>query len=136
MRHSKYTDYGIRVLIYLNNNKGRLSTIREISEFYNISYNHLTKVVHNLSRAGFIETSKGRGGGHRLSKQSKKLTLGRIVRVLEGDFFLVECFDSSNQTCRVIPYCGVKKHLKSAMDAYFAELDKVYIDDFHQKFEI
>ena len=136
MRHSKYTDYGIRVLIYLNNNKDHLSTIREISEFYDISYNHLTKVVHNLSRAGFIETSKGRSGGHRLSRKSKKLTLGKIVRMLEGDFYLVECFDSKNQSCRAIPYCRVKKHLKSAMNAYFAELDKVTIDDFNESFNI
>ncbi len=136
MRHSKYTDYGIRVLIYLRNNREGLSTIREISEFYEISYHHLTKVVHNLSKAGFIETLKGRGGGHRLTDSSQTLTLGQVVRELEGDNYLVECFDPANQSCKVLPFCRVKSHMKNAMNAYFAELDKISIDDFHQEFNL
>ena len=135
VRHSKYTDYGVRVLIYLYNKKDELATTREISEFYNISYNHLAKVVNDLSRAGFIMTQRGRSGGYRLCNNYEKLTLGRIVRELESDYYLVECFNKKENQCAITPYCKVKKQMALALEAYFTELDKVQIKDFAMPFK-
>lgn len=134
MRLTNYTDYALRVLIFLavkeNNEK---STITEITEAYNISRNHLTKVIHQLGQIGIIETTRGRGGGIVLAKDPKDITVGYIVRQTEEDFHLVECFNKAGNQCVLTPVCGLRSVLGEALTAYLQVLDQYTIADIVDK---
>jgi Rrf2 family nitric oxide-sensitive transcriptional repressor len=123
MRLTVLSDYSLRVLMYLGAAPDRLATIEEIARAYGISENHLMKVVHGLARHGFIETVRGRGGGMRLAKPAKAITVGAVLRKVEDDFALVECFREDN-TCRITSVCQLKRALTQAMDAYLEVLDQ------------
>ncbi len=120
MRH--LTDFSLRVLMYAGSMPRRLVTIQEIAEAYGISENHLMKVVHGLAQQGFIETVRGRGGGIRLSRPPTEITVGSVIRAVEDDFALVECFRTHN-TCRITPVCRLRGALQEALGAYFEVLD-------------
>ena len=104
MRLTVLTDYSLRVLMYVGALPRRLVTIQEIVQGYGISENHLMKVVHGLAQHGFIETVRGRGGGFRLARPATEITVGAVIRAVEDDFALVECFWTDN-TCRITPVC-------------------------------
>lgn len=131
MRLTVYTDYSLRTLIYLGaKNEDELTTIQEISDAYNISKNHLMKVTHQLGQLGYIETIRGRGGGIRLAKLPKDITIGEVVRQTEEDFHLVECFDPTSNMCKIAPACQLKGVLAEALQAYLAVLDRYTVEDF------
>src|SRR5690625_3035720 len=103
MKLTNYTDYSLRVLIYLAiKGPETKSTITEITEAYQISRNHLTKVIHQLGQIGVITTTRGRGGGITLAQNPKEVTIGSIVRETEENFHMVECFNSEigRASCR------------------------------------
>ncbi|KXH80912.1 Rrf2 family transcriptional regulator [Sporosarcina sp. HYO08] len=131
MRLTLYTDYSLRVLIYLGT-KGteELATVQEISDTYNISKNHLTKVVHELGKMGLIETVRGRGGGVRLHVAPEEINVGQLVRKTEDDFHVVECFNTESNMCILSPACRLKGALYEALQAYLAVLDSYTIADF------
>jgi Rrf2 family nitric oxide-sensitive transcriptional repressor len=129
MRLSDYTDYTLRVLMYCAANPDRLVTIAEISDRHRVSKNHLMKIVSDLGRQGLVETTRGRGGGLRLLKAASEIRVGDVVRSSETDFRLVECFDASTDTCTLTPTCRLRKVLRNALAAYFAELDGVTLAD-------
>lgn len=130
MRLTNYTDYALRVLIYLAvKDSDEKSTITEITEAYNVSRNHLMKVIHQLGKIGVIETTRGRGGGIVLAKQPEDITIGSIVRETEEDFHMVECFNSAANHCVLSPVCGLRSVLGEALAAYLAVLDKYTIAD-------
>ena len=122
MRLTYLTDYSLRVLMYVGAVPHRLVTIQEIAKGYGISENHLMKVVHGLAQHGFIETVRGRGGGLRLARPAGDITVGAVIRAVEDDFALVECFQTNN-TCRITPVCRLRGALKQALGAYFEVLD-------------
>ena len=122
MRLTYLTDYSLRVLRYVSAVPQRLVTIQEIAQGYGISENHLMKVVHGLAQHGFIETVRGRGGGLRLARPASDITVGAVVRAVEDDFALVECFRTDN-TCRITPVCRLRGALQDALSAYFEVLD-------------
>ena len=122
MRLTYLTDYSLRVLMYVSAVPQRLVTIQEIAQGYGISENHLMKVVHGLAQHGFIETVRGRGGGLRLARPASDITVGAVVRAVEDDFALVECFRTDN-TCRITPVCRLRGVLQDALSAYFEVLD-------------
>ena len=122
MRLTHLSDYSLRVLMYAGAMPRRLVTIQEIAKAYGISENHLMKVVHGLARQGFIETVRGRGGGIRLARPAAEISVGSVIRAMEDDFALVECFRTGN-TCRITPVCRLKGALQQALDAYFEVLD-------------
>ena len=131
MRLTMYTDFSLRVLIYLGiKGTGELSTIQEISDLYEISKNHLTKVVHELGKMGLIETVRGRGGGIRLNVEPEDINVGELVRKTEDDFHLVECFNCEMNSCVITPVCRLKGALHEALDAYFTVLDNYTLADF------
>lgn len=131
MRLTMYTDYSLRVLIFLaSKQQEELTTVQEISDAYQISKNHLTKIVHSLGKLQLIETVRGRGGGIRLSVDPKDINIGELVRKTEDDFHLVECFDSSKNMCVLSSACQLKGVLYEALQAYFAVLDQYTIADF------
>ncbi|HHT8854043.1 TPA: Rrf2 family transcriptional regulator [Burkholderia cenocepacia] len=127
MRLTDYTDYSLRVMLYLAVRGEGLATIQEISDAYGISKNHLMKVVQQLGELGWVDTVRGRNGGLRLFADSLQLTVGQVVRATENDFALVGCFspnDSESRGCVIEPQCRLKGVLAAARDAFFAELDR------------
>ncbi|MXN75487.1 Rrf2 family transcriptional regulator [Burkholderia sp. 4701] len=126
MRLTDYTDYSLRVMLYLAVRGEGLATIQEISDAYGISKNHLMKVVQRLGELGWVDTVRGRNGGLRLFPESTRLTVGQVVRETENDFALVGCFagDETPRACVIEPQCRLKGVLAAARDAFFAELDR------------
>jgi Rrf2 family nitric oxide-sensitive transcriptional repressor len=129
MQITSYTDYALRVLIYLASSPDRQATISEVSDFFNISRNHLVKVVHQLGSKGFVKTLRGKGGGFSLQRPPEQISIGEVVRSMETHFNWVECFDPALQSCRLLPNCGLKHLLARAGNAYLQVLDAATLAD-------
>ncbi len=130
MRLTMYTDFSLRVLIYLGTKEPeKLTTIQEISDAYDISKNHLTKVTFELGKAGFIQTVRGRGGGIRLADLPQNINVGTVIRQMEDDFHLVECFNSATNRCPISSICGLRGALGKALNAYLSVLDEYTLED-------
>jgi len=129
LRLTAYTDYSLRVLIYLALKGDTLATISEIAKSYAISENHLMKVVHQLGVAGYVETVRGRGGGLRLAKPSASIGLGEVIRRTEPDMAIVSCFKPVNEPCAIRPSCVLKTALEEARDAFVGVLDGYTLQD-------
>ena len=129
MRLTVYTDYSLRVLMYLALKDDGLATIEEIAKSYGISKNHLMKVVHQLGVAGYVETVRGRRGGLRLAKPAKAIGLGEVVRHTEPDMAIVMCFEPINADCAILPYCVLRKALARARNAFVDVLDDYTLSD-------
>lgn len=129
MRLTTFSDYTLRVLMYLALEPERLATIPEIAAAYGISENHLMKVVHQLARSGVIESLRGKGGGIRLARPAEDVRLGAVVRASEGDAPIVECMDPEKNTCCITPACQLNSILMRAFDALFNTLDEYTLAD-------
>lgn len=136
MQLTLHTDFALRVLIYLAQKKDGLCTISEIAKFYNISRNHLVKVVHHLSTENFIQTTRGKHGGMRLARAPEMISVGEVVRRMEPNFDIVECFSAHNQPCAVISVCALKEVLYQAGNEFLGVLDKYSIADAIKKNEL
>lgn len=133
MKLTAYTDYSLRVLIYLGLRGDRLATISELSETYGLSANHLMKIIHNLGKLGYIETVRGRGGGMKLAGAPEEINLGQVVRQMETDFAIVECFDPVRRTdCVITPACRLQIVLGKAVEAFLDVLDNHTLADLLQ----
>ena len=128
MRLSSYSDYALRILIFLAVQPEGLPTIAEIADRYSISKNHLMKVAHQLGVGGYVETVRGRGGGLRLGKPAEKIGLGDVVRFTEQDLAIVECMGTDNE-CLLTPSCALKGVLGEALQAFLAVLDEYTLAD-------
>lgn len=128
MRITRYTDYSLRVLIYVAMRGETLSTIREISESYEISRNHLMKVVHQLNLNGYLETVRGKHGGIRLRQRPEEINVGQLVRVTERDLALVECMGEEDN-CVISPVCKLKHVMAEALEAFLSVLDRYTLQD-------
>jgi Rrf2 family nitric oxide-sensitive transcriptional repressor len=124
MRLSTYSDYALRVLLFLGMHPGERATVAGIAEAYGISANHLTKVVQELARRGYIETARGKGGGMRLALAPAEINVGAVVRATEEGSRLVECFDRASCGCRIEPACALRGMLRRALEAFYGELDR------------
>ena len=124
MRLNLQTDYALRLLMHLAVNEGHVGTIAEVAARYGISKNHLMKVANVLGKEGVIETLRGRTGGLRLARSAKDIVVGDIVRRMEADFALVECFRGGKGGCVIAPACRLKGMLAEALDAFLMVLDR------------
>lgn len=129
MRLTVFSDYTLRVLMYLALDRTRLATIPEIAAAYGISENHLMKVVHQLARAGIIESVRGKGGGVRLARAPEEIRVGEIVRTSEGEAPIVECMSGDPQACRITSSCRLKSVLVNAFEALYDSLDEHTLAD-------
>jgi Rrf2 family transcriptional regulator, nitric oxide-sensitive transcriptional repressor len=129
MRLTSFTDYSLRVLMYVAAQPERHPTIAEIAAAFAISESHLTKVVHHLGRKGLLTNARGRGGGVALACPADSINLGAVVRASEGASALVECFDESNNRCVITPVCSLRGVLVQALDAFYAALDRYTLAD-------
>lgn len=130
MNLTAYTDYSLRLLMYLavKGDEGR-ATIADVADAYGIAKNHLTKVAHQLGVAGFIETVRGKRGGLKLARPAEQIGLGEVVRCTEGAMALVPCFDASSAPCSIAPACGLRGALHEARQAFLSVLDGYTIAD-------
>lgn len=124
MRLTRFTDYSLRVLIYLAASPERRATIAEIAAAFDIKQNHLTKVVQFLGQEGFVATLRGKGGGLMLKRAAQAIIVGDVVRKAEGTDLPAECFDRTNNTCSIARICRLRKVLQRATDAFYAVLDE------------
>ncbi len=129
MRLTSMTDYALRLLMYLAQHPDRLCTIAEAAEAHGISRAHLMKVTHHLGLLGWIETVRGKGGGMRLARPPQEIGVGEVVRDMEPDFQLVECFSGGAGTCAYTGRCALTGVLQSAMQDFLARLDGVTLAD-------
>jgi Rrf2 family nitric oxide-sensitive transcriptional repressor len=124
MRLTSFTDFGLRTLMRLAGDPDSVFTTEEIAQEFQISRNHLTKVVGELASAGFIVTQRGVKGGFRLARAPKDISIGEVVRRLEGRHALVECFRADGGLCVLTPKCRLKSKLAAAGEKFLAELEK------------
>ena len=129
MRLTVYTDYSLRVLMYLAVHAEPRPTIAQIATSYGVSRNHLMKVVHALGLAGYIETVRGKGGGLRLARRPEDIGLGEVVRRTEPDLALVPCFDPEGGGCAITPACRLRSALHQAQAAFLKVLDGYSLAD-------
>lgn len=129
MQLTIFTDYGLRTLMYLAAQPEKLCSVREIAEHYAISRNHLVKVVHRLSQLGYVASIKGRGGGIRLACDPHKLKLGELVRKLEPNMQIVECFDPETNSCTVVSACHLRHLLRKASQSFLLSLNEHTLAD-------
>jgi len=128
MRLNSFTDYSLRVLIYTAARDPDMVSITEIAEAYNVSRNHLVKVVGKLSKLGYLNTTRGSGGGIRLARLPEYIVIGDVVQATEPDFDMVECFRPGNK-CRITPACRLKGVLNDAKMAFLKELSAYTLAD-------
>ena len=131
MQLTRHSDYSLRVLIFLAVNRDVLATIPQIAEAYGISRGHLMKVVHELGRLGYVETSRGRKGGMTLGKPAESIRIGQVLRETEESLALVTCFSKSEpgQGCKIDGFCRLKGVLAEAQRAFFDVLDRYSLAD-------
>lgn len=132
MRLTVYTDYSLRLLMYLALKDDGLATISEVAKRYGISKNHLMKVAHELGVAGYVETVRGRSGGLRLARPAASIGLGEIVRRTEPDLAFVSCMKPVDGPCAIRPSCVLKRAIERARDAFVAVLDEYTLADLVQ----
>lgn len=126
---TSFSDYSLRVLLFVGAHPERLVTVPEIARAYGISQHHLVKVVGRLAELGVLETVRGRGGGLRLAVKPESLRLGQLLRQLEPSLALVECFEPASNTCVITSACGLKHALRDAQQQFLAALDQHTLAD-------
>ena len=130
MRLTAFTDYSLRVLMYLGVEPGRRATIGEIAAAFAISEHHLVKVAHFLGKAGWLRNVRGKGGGLELALPPAGINIGAVVRDTEGDAVVAECFDGSRSSnCAIVGSCKLRGPLGEAIDAFYAVLDRYTLAD-------
>lgn len=129
MRLTVYTDFSLRVLIFLALKGDELATIAEVAAAYGISKNHLMKVVYQLGLAGYVETVRGKGGGLRLARRPEDIVIGELVKLTEAHTALVPCFSATDPYCAILPNCTLRGALSKAQRAFLSILNEYTLAD-------
>ena len=130
MQLTQFSDYSLRLVLYLATHPDEVVTLQEVSEAYRISQHHLVKVAKRLIDAGTVASVRGRRGGLRLNWAPTDIRIGELVRMTEPHFNLVECFDRARNTCPIEGACGLTGVLQEARDEFFGVLDRHTLADF------
>ena len=129
MRLNAFTDYSLRLLMFVATAPEGRGTIAEAAKAFGISENHLVKVAHFLGREGFLVNTRGRGGGLRLARPAKQISVGALVRACEGEPAPVQCFLPGGDRCAIESACGLAGVLARAMSAFYRTLDAASLED-------
>jgi Rrf2 family nitric oxide-sensitive transcriptional repressor len=129
MKLTAFTDYSLRVLIYLAAQPGQRATIAEIATAFDVSEHHLTKVVHFLGKAGWLANVRGKGGGLALGELPEAIGVGAVVRQTEGQAVVAECFGEEGGNCCIAPVCHLRGVLGEAVSAFYGVLDRYTLAD-------
>jgi Rrf2 family nitric oxide-sensitive transcriptional repressor len=132
MKLTAFTDYALRVLIYLAAQPGERATIAQIASSFSVSENHLTKVVHFLGKNGWLANVRGKGGGLELAMSPALIGLGQVVRHTEGAIVPAECFGEGGGQCSIAGICRLSGVLGEAVTAFYAVLDRYTLADIVQ----
>ena len=136
MKLTTFTDYCLRVLIYLAADPDRRATIAQIATAFDVSEHHLVKVVHFLGRQGWVRTLRGRGGGLVLARPAAEIGVGQVVRDSEGAAHPVQCFTDGAASCAIAGCCRLSGVLAEAMAAFHAVLDRYTLADLVRNREV
>ena len=128
MKLTTFTDYSLRVMIYLAAQPGQRATIAQIAQAFDVSANHLVKVAHFLGRQGWLATVRGKGGGLELGLPPEQIVVGTVVRATEGEAAVAECFEDADR-CSLTPACRLRGVLREAVEAFYAVLDGYTLAD-------
>lgn len=127
MQLTKQTDFAFRVLLYLGQvPAGELAHVGEICDFYEISHNHVAKVVVRLTKLGYIRSVRGHGGGIQLLAAPEEINVAQVIRDFETSLRPVNCEDPK---CRLLPGCKLKTVLFDAMDEFLKSTAKYTLAD-------
>jgi Rrf2 family nitric oxide-sensitive transcriptional repressor len=129
MRLTSFTDYGLRMLMRMASAPERAYSTAELADEFGLSRHHLSKIMQRLSRAGIVETRRGSGGGAMLAQPASSVRLGALIRLLEEDQPLVECFSEGANDCTLDGRCRLKSRLRTAEAAFMADLDRATLAD-------
>jgi len=129
MRLTSFTDLGMRALMRMASAPDRAFSTAEMADEFRISRHHLTKIMQKLSRAGYVITRRGSGGGAMLARPAHEIRLGEVIRLLESGQTLVECMAPDGGNCTLVGRCGLKSRLLAAENAFYAELDRSTLAD-------
>jgi Rrf2 family nitric oxide-sensitive transcriptional repressor len=129
MKLTAFTDYSLRVLIYLAAQPGQRATIGQIATAFDVSEHHLVKVVHFLGKKGWLRNLRGKGGGLELGELPQRIVVGRVVRETEGSDTVAECFGESGGDCQIAPDCRLRGVLGEALAAFYSVLDRYTLAD-------
>jgi Rrf2 family nitric oxide-sensitive transcriptional repressor len=130
MQLTYFSDYSLRLVLYLAMHPDRLVSVQEVSRAYGISHHHLVKVVQLLVDKGLLASVRGRRGGLRLKRRPEEINVGAVVRVTEPHFDIVECFNGETNTCPIAPACGLMSVFQQAQRSFLDVLDRHTIADF------
>ena len=123
---TRQTDYGLRMLIYLALHPDRRATAMEIADAFQVSQNHLLKLIQRLAAAGVVDTFRGKGGGVTLARPATAIRVGDVVRELEQGLEVIDC---NRPLCPIAPACDLREVLGDARDAFLAVLDDCTLED-------
>ena len=129
MHLTTFTEYSLRVLLYVAAAPDGRTTIAQIAAAYGISENHLVKVAHFLGKEGLLVNTRGRGGGLRLARPAAEINVGKVVRLAEGADSPAECFDTRTNTCPLAGGCGLERMLGEAFGQFYATLERYTVAD-------
>lgn len=128
MRLTLHTDFALRVLIQVGLNGGKLTTIQDIAESFDISRQHLMKIVNDLGQKGYLDTVRGRNGGIRLKRAPAAINVGQVVRDTEDRLDVIGCLGERGY-CRIERVCVLRGALSEATDAFLGVLDGYTLAD-------
>lgn len=127
MRLTRFSDIGLRALLYLGANGGSVST-GELAPKLNVSREHLKKSAKALEQMGVLASTRGRSGGFALAAPAKSVRIGAVLRSMESRSHLVECFGTGS-TCPLTQRCPLATTLHEAQEAFYAVLDRYTLQD-------
>lgn len=129
MNITTFSDYALRVLIYLAVSDAEKSTVKDIATSYDISFHHAAKAAQWLAREGYVGTERGRAGGLSLKRPTQDINIGVLLRATEAGTVLVDCLRADGGSCCIVPACGLKRALAEAQDAFYTTLEKYSLTD-------
>lgn len=129
MRLTSFTDYGLRMLMRMASAPDRAFSTADLAQEFGLPRNHLSKIMQRLSSGGIVITRRGGGGGAMLAKPPQDISLGDVVRLLEADQPLVECFGQGPNGCSIDGQCRLKSRLRMAETAFLTQLDTSSLAD-------
>lgn len=133
MRMTVRTNLAMRTLMFCAVNPGRVVRRQEVAVACNVSENHLAQVRHLLAQQKFLHTIRGRAGGLQLGRAPESITVGQVFRALEAPLPFVDCFDGGENTCPLRAVCRLKCLLSEAVEAFYATLDRMTVQDLVEK---
>lgn len=130
MKISTKGRYGLRLMLDLSAHYGRGPIpLKEIAQRQDISEKYLEQIIMQLNRSGLVHSTRGSQGGYSLTDKPENITVGIILRVMEGSLSPVDCLESGSPACERQNYCPTVKVWKRLMSAIEDVVDSVTLAD-------